>query len=192
MIATARGPIDAGALGATLMHEHIFVLSPEIQANWELGWDEEVRVADAIARLEELKAAGIDSIVDLTVLGLGRWMPRIARVAAGTSINIVVATGIYTYDDVPHFFDYRTNERMVEMFVNDITTGIAGTDVRAGVLKCATDKQGVTPGVERVLRAVAQAHRETGVPISTHTDAPDLPGRRRRPHAGRDRPQRRH
>jgi phosphotriesterase-related protein len=29
----------------------------------------------------------------------------------------------------------------------------------------------VTPGVERVLRATAQAHRATGVPISTHTHA---------------------
>jgi phosphotriesterase-related protein len=29
----------------------------------------------------------------------------------------------------------------------------------------------VTPGVEKVLRAVARAHRRTGVPISTHTHA---------------------
>jgi phosphotriesterase-related protein len=57
------------------------------------------------------------------------------------------------------------------MFVNDITQGIAGTDIKAAILKCATDEPGVTPGVERVLRAVAQAHRQTGVPISTHTHA---------------------
>ena len=168
---TARGPIDADRLGATLMHEHIFVLSTEIQANYDLGWDEDARVGDAAARLNELKVAGIDTIVDLTVLGLGRWMPRIERVAAATDVNVVVATGLYTYDELPHWFDYRGHDRMVEMFVTDITEGIAGTTVRAGILKCATDKPGVTPGVERVLRAVAQAHKETGVPISTHTDA---------------------
>lgn len=60
---------------------------------------------------------------------------------------------------------------MVEMFVRDIQEGIADTGVKAAILKCATDVQGVTPGVERVLRAVAQAHRRTGVPISTHTHA---------------------
>jgi hypothetical protein len=60
---------------------------------------------------------------------------------------------------------------MVDMFVRDIEEGIAGTGVRAAMLKCATDEPGVTPGVERVLRAVAQAHRQTGVPISTHTHA---------------------
>jgi phosphotriesterase-related protein len=57
------------------------------------------------------------------------------------------------------------------MFVRDIEQGIAGTGVKAAILKCATDTQGVTPGVERVLRAVAAAHRRTGVPISTHTHA---------------------
>jgi phosphotriesterase-related protein len=62
-------------------------------------------------------------------------------------------------------------EFMVDMFVKDIEQGIANTGVRAGILKCATDEPGVTPGVERVLRSVARAHRLTGVPISTHTHA---------------------
>jgi phosphotriesterase-related protein len=57
------------------------------------------------------------------------------------------------------------------MFVGDIENGIAGTGIKAAILKCATDEPGVTPGVERVLRAVAQAHRQTGAPISTHTHA---------------------
>ena len=57
------------------------------------------------------------------------------------------------------------------MFVRDIEQGIADTGIKAAILKCATDEPGVTPGVERVLRAVAQAHRRTGVPISTHTHA---------------------
>ncbi len=57
------------------------------------------------------------------------------------------------------------------MFVRDIEQGIADTGIKAGILKCATDEPGVTPGVERVLRAVAQAHKRTGVPISTHTHA---------------------
>jgi len=60
---------------------------------------------------------------------------------------------------------------MVDLFVRDITEGIADTGVKAGILKCATDEPGLTPGVERVLRAVGQAHRATGVPITTHTHA---------------------
>jgi phosphotriesterase-related protein len=60
---------------------------------------------------------------------------------------------------------------MVDLFVRDVTDGVQGTSVRAAILKCATDNAGVTPGVEKVLRAVAKAHRRTGIPISTHTEA---------------------
>jgi phosphotriesterase-related protein len=176
---TVKGPIDTASLGQVLMHEHVFVLSTEIMQNYPEDWgEEEVRVKDAVDRLNELKGVGVDTIVDLTVTGLGRYIPRIERIAAQTDLNIVVATGIYTYNDVPHYFHFRGPgtlldgpELMTDMFVRDITQGIADTGVKAAILKCATDEPGITPGVERVLRAVAQAHRQTGVPISTHTHA---------------------
>jgi phosphotriesterase-related protein len=79
---------------------------------------------------------------------------------------------------VPMYFHFTgpggalgDSEPMVDMFVRDIEHGIADTGVKAAILKCATDEPGVTPGVERVLRAVAKAQRLTGVPISTHTHA---------------------
>jgi len=176
-IDTVRGPVDTADLGRVLMHEHVFVLTPEIQDNFP-SFDEEAEVASAVARLNELKANGIDTIVDLTAIGLGRYIPRIQRVNADADINIVAATGLYTYNDVPHYFHFRGPgtilygpEVMVDMFLADILEGIADTGVKAGILKCATDEHGVTPGVGRVLRAVAQAHRATGVPISTHTHA---------------------
>ena len=176
---TARGAIGAADLGVTLMHEHVFIMTTEIIANYPEGWgDGAKREADAIVRLNELKSRGVDTIVDLTVIGLGRYIPRIARIAAATELNILVATGLYTYNDVPMHFHYLGPgaplggpEIMTEMFVRDIEHGIADTGVKAAILKCATDEPGVTPGVERVLRAVAAAHRQTGVPISTHTHA---------------------
>jgi phosphotriesterase-related protein len=176
---TARGTIDTADLGVTLMHEHVFIMTTEIMQNYPEGWgDGAKREADAVKRLNELKARGVDTIVDLTVIGLGRYIPRIARVAAATELNIVVATGLYTYNDVPFYFHYvgpgaplDGPEIMTDMFVRDIEQGIADTGIKAAILKCATDEPGITPGVERVLRAVAQAHKRTGVPISTHTHA---------------------
>jgi phosphotriesterase-related protein len=178
-VETVRGPIATTDLGVTLMHEHVFVLSPEIMANFPEGWGEDAaREQTAVDKLNALKAAGVDTIVDPTVIGLGRYIPRIQRVAARTELQIVVATGVYTYNDVPMYFHFsgpgtalNGPEPMVDMFVRDITAGIADTGVRAGILKCATDEPGLTVGVERVLRAVAQAHRATGVPITTHTHA---------------------
>ena len=181
---TARGPIDTSGLGVTLMHEHVFIMTTEVMQNYPEQWgDGDAREADAVERLNKLKVTGVDTIVDLTVIGLGRYIPRIARVAAATELNIVVATGVYTFSDLPFCFHYLGPgapldgpEIMTEMFVCDIEEGIADTGVRAAILKCATDEPGVTPGVERVLRAVAQAHRQTGVPISTHTHAPTRRG----------------
>ena len=179
---TVLGPVEGTALGSTLMHEHVFVLSPEIEKTSE-EWDEDGARSLAVQRLHELKASGIDTIVDLTVIGLGRNISRIAAVAEqAPEINIVAATGVYTYNDVPMFFHFRGPgtifggpEPMTDLFVREIREGVGDTGVRAGILKCATDKPGITPGVERVLRAVAQAHRATGVPITTHTPTPPQP-----------------
>ncbi|MEV4597779.1 phosphotriesterase-related protein [Amycolatopsis sp. NPDC049253] len=180
MVDTVRGAVEPAALGKVLMHEHIFVLSPEFVANYpdHEGFDESVHVPEAIAKLRALKDAGIDTIVDPTVVGLGRYVPRVQKVAAEVGLQIVVATGLYTYNELPHYLSLRGpgtmlggDDPLVAMFVGDITDGIAGTGVKAGILKCATDEPGMTPGVERVLRAVAKAHRATGVPIMTHTHA---------------------
>jgi phosphotriesterase-related protein len=182
MVSTVRGPVDVADLGTTFMHEHIFVLTADVQQNYADEWDEETKVADAVAKLKELRALGVQTIVDPTVVGLGRNIARIARINAQVDINIVVATGVYTYHDVPFFFHHRgpaldpsMPDPMVDLFVRDITTGISGTDIKAALLKCAIDHDGMNSGVQRVLKAVAAAHRQTGVPIMVHTH----PGTRR-------------
>jgi phosphotriesterase-related protein len=176
-VETVRGPVDTAELGQVLMHEHVFVLTADVQQNYPEEWgSEEQRIADAVQKLNELAATGVATIVDPTVVGLGRYIPRIQRVAEQVDLNIVVATGCYTYDDAPFFFHHRgpalgteVPDPMVDMFVRDIEEGIAGTGVKAAFLKCAIDSPGLTGGVERVMRAVARAHHRTGVPITVHT-----------------------
>ena len=99
------------------------------------------RIADAVTRLNELKSRGVDAIVDLTVIGLAAYIPRIQRIAAQTQVHIIVATGIYTYSDLPFYFHFRGPgtvfggpELIADMFVRDITSGIADTGVKAGIL----------------------------------------------------------
>ena len=174
-VETATGPVLASELGRVLMHEHVFVISTEIQQNYPKEWGEEqVRIDDAVARLTELKGNGIDTIVDPTAIGLGRYIPRIQAVADRIDLKIICATGLYTFNELPHYYRRRTIDKtdaLTAHFVQDIVSGFADTGVKAGVIKCATDKPGLTPDVERVLRACAQAHRETGCPITTHTNA---------------------
>jgi len=174
VVETARGPVDVDSLGCTLMHEHVFILNDEISKNYPAEWSEDDRVDEAIVKLNALAARGCQTIVDPTVVGLGRDIKRIKRVAEGTDLNIVVATGLYTYNELPHYFSYRLPSEdgvdpMVAMFVGDLTDEIAGTGVKAAFLKCAIDEHGLTPGVERAMRAVGRAHAETGAPITVHT-----------------------
>ena len=164
-VETVRGAVDTADLGRTYMHEHVFVLSPDVQQNYPAEWgSEDDRVADAVGKLKALAAQGIRSIADPTVVGLGRYIPRIQRIADQVpELNIISATGCYTYDQVPFFFYYRgpalsaalgteVPDPMVEMFIGDITEGISGTGVKAAFLKCAIDHQGMTDGVARVMR----------------------------------------
>jgi len=184
MVPTVTGEVRSDELGMTLMHEHIFILAPELEQNYPGPWQEQEQVQQAVRKLRAAKSKGIDSIVDLTVLGLGRDIPLIQRVAEQVDVNIIVATGAYVTTALPLPFVFQDpkgpvggREVLLELFQQDIYEGVAGTGVRAGVLKCASDIAGFTHDVERVLRAVAQVHLATNLPIFTHTDASTKGGR---------------
>src|SRR4051794_23786201 len=177
------GEIAASELGRTLMHEHIFIRTPELQEAWPgfMGWDDDAAIAAANEKLKAIKASGVDTIVDMTAPGLGRQVRRVARAVEGTGLNVIVVTGYYTYTDLPFPMRYNgagklfnndpDDSFLVDLFVRDIQEGIEGTDIRAGVVKCCTDEPGVTPDIERLIRAVAKAHLRTDAPIMTHTHA---------------------
>jgi phosphotriesterase-related protein len=176
-VQTIRGPIDTAALGRVLVHEHVFLMNMEYTQNYRPDFFADETITRAAARLNAVKAAGIDTIIDLTVLGLGRHIPNLAKVAAQTELNIIISTGLYTFDEVPGPFAFYgpgllcdvPEEPMVAHFVKDIVEGTAGTGIKAGELKCAIDTPGLTKGVERAMRAVAKAHLITGAPITVHT-----------------------
>ncbi len=170
-VETMSGPVAADRLGFTLMHEHIIGRSEGVSSNFPRVFDLAHWLEEAYKALVEVKAKGIDTIVDLTVMGIGRDVPSLIPVAEKADINVIAATGIYTFDEVPGYFRPRHTDEMANLFVSDINDGIQGTDVKAAIIKCCTDEPGVTPGVEKVLRAAARAHLRTGVPITTHTHA---------------------
>ena len=184
-VQTFTGPVDADELGMTLIHEHVFVGHPELDLNLpHPEWDEPALIEAAVDGLERLWALGIRTVVDLTVLGLGRDVGRVAKVAARTSVRLLASTGYYTADVLPAYFHTHGPgllvdgpDPLVELFVRDIETGIADTGVRAAMLKVVTDRPGITDDVRRVMIAAAEAHLHTGVPITTHTHAPSQNGR---------------
>lgn len=177
-VETALGPVPAVELGRVLMHEHIAMLNPEIQFNYPgqvKPWEEDDKIGEAAQVLNELKGAGIDSLVDVTVVPMGRNLERIRRIAERTQLNILVATGLYVLDRLPPTFAHLDwspdDDPLTRLFVSDIREGSPVGGIRASIIKCATDVAGMTDDCERVLNACARAHLETGVPITTHTHA---------------------
>lgn len=177
-VQTFRGPVPAADLGTTLVHEHVFVRDHELEVNLpDPEWDREALVGAAVDGLRRLHALGVRTVVDLTVPGLGRDVALVARVAAQVPVHLVASTGWYAPHALPVTFSVRGPGRLLggpdpleELFVGDIRDGIAGTAVRAAMLKVVLDRAGATPDVLRVLVAAAAAHRRTGVPVTVHTD----------------------
>jgi phosphotriesterase-related protein len=168
-VQTVTGPVAVDQLGRVLMHEHVITRSPGLREDYPSTFPRREAVAACVEGLVALREAGIGTIVDHTTYDLGRDVELLAEVSAASGVRIVAATGVWI--EPQRYWHERAPAEAARLLVGDIDRGIAGTDVKAGVIKCAVDRAGLTPAVERVLRACAIAHRETGVHLSTHTHA---------------------
>ena len=165
-INSVLGPIDSSDLGFTLMHEHVMVAASGLSKSYPdlLGPNREAR---AIACLKKAKAAGINTLLDATTFDLGRDPELLRHVAFESGVNLINVTGWWL--DVPRFMLGVGANQMADEFIRDIIEGFRGTNIKAGMLKCAADFEGVTPPLETMARAVARAHLQTGVPIMVHS-----------------------
>ncbi|MED3833098.1 phosphotriesterase [Peribacillus frigoritolerans] len=168
-IQSLTGELSIEDLGHTLIHEHLRTRDERVVAQFPHLYDVEEEVALAVEQVKAAKERGVQTIFDPTVMGLDRDVRFMKRIADETGMQIIAATGIYTFHYLPTRFVANDIDFMAKQFVRDIEVGVQNTSIRAGFLKCATDIQGVTPDVEKVIRAVAWAHHQTGVPIMTHS-----------------------
>ena len=66
--------------------------------------------------------------------------------ARQSGMQIIVATGLYTYDEVPHYFATRGVDHMAGPLRRATSRAASRAPTSsAAILKCATDEQGVTP-----------------------------------------------
>ena len=173
-INSVLGPLDTAELGFTLMHEHlvgtltgIFPSYPEL-----LG---ERLMERIVAGLARAKKEGIDTIVDASLFDNGREPNLMAEASRRSGVNIIATTGWFHEPNA--YIGTFSPDVFAGLFVREIREGIAGTGVRPGLLKAANDIAGVTRAGEVMLRAVARAHLQTGVPIILHSYAPGEVGR---------------
>lgn len=164
MINTLDKKINEEAMGITMYHEHL-TIDLSKQKN-----DPDARLSGQalLEDLKEIKKAGVKTIVELTNIGMGRDIERLKFLAAEFDFNIIASTGFYKEPYLPDFFYQKSKSELAELMISEIKDGIAGTDIKAGVIGEVGTSQEITAAEKKLLQAAALAQQETGVPIITH------------------------
>lgn len=196
LVITVLGTVEADDLGVVLPHEHLLIdlrnqftpfedpekdrISRQKVSMRNLGWLRRnpyaVRdnlVLDDIAVIEaELLAfrkLGGRTVVDCTSIGIGRDVHALRTLAERTNLHIIAGCGYYTQDTHPAELRQISAEGIAFRMLRDLTEGIDGTDIRAGVIGEVGTSDPIHPHELKALEAAALAHREVPVPVYVHT-----------------------
>ncbi len=174
-VRTVTGDVGPEELGLVLMHEHVITRSPGVCEDYPSTYPRSEVADQCVQILAQLRRSErVATIIDHTTVDLGRDVRLLADVSRRSGVRIVAATGLWLQP--PIYFRNQSPQRVAEMFTRDIEVGFADTGIRAGIVKCAVDRDGLVPAIEVGVRAAAMAHRATGVPLSTHTTAENRTG----------------
>jgi len=168
-VESVNGPIDVEELGPTLIHEHFRFRDEGAAMQWPHLYDEQDEIEKALADARGVMSHGVKTVVDPNAMTGSRDAPFSKRVADETGVQIILATGIYTYEHLPQVFLNRDEDAVADVFAYDIEQGIQGTEIKAAFLKTACDAPGMVSNVEKLHRAAARASLRTGVPIMAHS-----------------------
>ncbi len=168
-LVTVRGAIPTSELGIILPHEHLFL---DFRPAGSPGYAQ-ADVADVIRRLRphlvELKELGVTALVECTPPVVGRNVEIVRAVSEAVDLPVVAATGAYREDYIPDELRNLSRQALSEWMVGELTVGVGSTGIRTGFIKLAASDTGLTSLEERFLRAAAQASRQTGAAIASHT-----------------------
>jgi phosphotriesterase-related protein len=169
-IQTVRGPVDPSTAGPTLMHEHVTSL---VVPGWSEDGQHDAQTELASRALAKFGLAGGNVVVDLTTIegmaGAPRDVAKMARISEESRIQIVAASAFYKDPFLPDWVTAAELDELAELHIREATTGVDGTGIRVGIFgEVGSGLHVITPTEEKCLRAIARAHRATGVPISTH------------------------
>jgi phosphotriesterase-related protein len=171
-VQTVLGAVAPGDLGFTLPHEHTKCSLWWIENRWDY-WEligDEPRINEELAAY---KALGGGTLVDVTPIGIGRDLARLARLSQATRLHIVAGAGWYRQAYYPA--EARIDRRSIDDLADEIVQEFVDGPVRPGIIgEIGTDKPWVTAQEERVFRAAARAALRTGASVTTHAVQSDV------------------
>lgn len=169
VVHTVLGPVAAGDLaGPVLPHEHLALdLRTDADADGVLDSRHAAAVAAELA--EARSRHGLSLVVDQTCRGMGRDVRALQGIARRARVAVVASTGWYYGRFHPGGEPGRDVDHATELLLADLTDGLDGTEVLAGVVG-EVGTHGLEPtAAERVsLMASGRAAHAAGRPLATH------------------------
>lgn len=178
-VRTVLGDIDPQEMGLTYSHEHIIIEEGFVtMGNKDFILNDVGKVSE---ELQSFYDAGGRTVVDTMPAACGRNVLKLAAVTKNTGVHIIVPTGIHLekYYRPNHWRYFITEEELTSLFIKDVEEGIDEYDYscpivkrtphKAGLIKLATGKEKFTAHQLSIFNAVVNTHKQTGVPILTHT-----------------------
>ncbi len=175
-VMTVNGPMPASALGVTNAHDHLFLRSPV------LAGQEIEDLERSVEEVRDAASSGVQAIVEMTPIGLGRRPDLLRATANATGVAIIAATGYHRDAHYPdgHWVNDAPVETRAERIVADLEVGMHPADwndphlppdaARAGVIKAGASYHHISPGERRRLEAAAIGSRRTGAAILVHSE----------------------
>jgi phosphotriesterase-related protein len=169
---TVTGPVAAARLGVTLMHEHVLVDFVGADKVSPARYNAAEAFAAVLPHLKAVRALGCETIVECTPAYLGRDPLLLKRLSEASGVRILSNTGSYGAAKdrylPPHAFS-ESAEQLAARWVDEFERGIDRTDVKPAFMKIGVDEAPLSEVDAKLVRAAALTHRETALPIASHT-----------------------
>ena len=175
---TVLGPVDARALGVTLVGESLMYVLPGAEYAFDIRIDRAEVFDRLAAKLSQFKAAGGGAIVDSTGMFQGRDLRLYEALSRATGVHIVASTGQGPENMLGgYFLTPQTNpptpwpaQKFAELFGREVNEGMVVPRLErrapAGMICTAVSIDGMTPTDGSLVRGAARAGATYGAPVS--------------------------
>ncbi|SRR6056297_1534766 len=169
---TVRGAVDVHKLGPTLPHEHVLVdfIGADKISRDRYQRDDVFKVV--LPHLKQARQAGCRTLVECTPAYLGRDPRLLKRLATAADLHLLTNTGYYGARDgkfLPAHAVSEDADQLAARWLDEWNKGIGESGVRPGFIKIGVDTGPLNQVNQKLVRAAARAHRESGLTIACHT-----------------------
>jgi phosphotriesterase-related protein len=171
-IHTVRGPIDAGQMGTTLVHEHVLVDFAGADKVSRSRYDADEAFRTILPRLQELRERGCRTLLECTPAYLGRDPLLLRRLSEASGLHVVTNTGYYgaaSDSAVPRHAYVEAPRQLADRWTAEARRGIEGTGIRPGFQKIGVDAGPLSAIDRKLVEAGALCHLDTGLALAIHT-----------------------